>query len=360
VATFFRIATEFFDVVTTRVRSLGRDAVLLAADIRSRIPLQGVPGSDVKKPSYWTIQVLPEGSGSSHSYRLRKRTAALGVLGATALLAVSAALIIGMLGRGAALEELERYRGENARLIATLDAMEGRSERLGQAIDDLASREHQFRVIAGLPLIEPEVYSVGVGGPGGADDLGVGLAGIAPDLAKTAGDVAMELDELMRRADLLASSVDESVASVEEQRERFRRVPAIWPVIGGDSWISSGFSYNRMHPLLGYRRPHPGVDISADYGSPVVATGAGRVTFAGQERGYGRLVEIDHGDGYRTRYAHLSGVKVGVGQRVQRGDPIGEVGRSGLATGPNLHYEVLQDDRPVNPWNYLLDERPQR
>lgn len=340
--------------------SHGRNAIRLAAALRSRIPLQGVPGSSVKRPSYWTIQVLPEGSGSSHSYRLRKRTAFVGVVSGIALCAISAALVIGMLGRSAAIEELERYRTENERLIATLDAMEGRSARLSQAIDGLAAREQRFRLVAGLPLIDPEVYSVGVGGPGGVDDVGAGLESIAPDLAKTAGDVAMDLDELMRRADLLSVSVGEAVESVEEQRDRFRRMPAIWPVIAEDSWISSGFSYNRMHPLLGYRRPHPGIDISADYGSLVVASGAGRIAFAGQERGYGRLIEIDHGDGFRSRYAHLSALKVRVGQQVSRGDPIGEVGRSGLATGPNLHYEILQDDRPVNPWNYLLDERPGR
>jgi len=342
------------------VSSHGRNAIRLAAALRSRISLRGVPGSSVKRPSYWTIQVLPEGSGSSHSYRLRKRTAFIGVVSAIALCGISAALVIGMLGRSAAIEELERYRAENERLIATLDAMEGRSSRLSQAIDGLAAREQRFRVVAGLPLIDPEVYSVGVGGPGGVDDVGAGLESIAPDLAKTAGDVAMDLDELMRRADLLSVSVGEAVESVEQQRDRFRRMPAIWPVIAEDSWISSGFSYNRMHPLLGYRRPHPGIDISADYGSLVVASGAGRVTFSGQERGYGRLVEIDHGDGFRTRYAHLSALKVRVGQQVSRGDPIGEVGRSGLATGPNLHYEILQDDRPVNPWNFLLDERPGR
>lgn len=276
------------------------------------------------------------------------------------LFGLSSAFFLSVLGRRDAIHELDRHRAENEQLIAALDAMDGRSQRLGQALDDLSAREQRFRVVAGLPLIDPEIYSVGVGGPGPGVASAAGLVDIAPDLAKTAGDVERDLDELLRRADLLAASLGEAVESMETQRERFRRIPAIWPVLGGDSWISSGFSYDRMHPLLGYRRPHSGVDISADYGSAVVSTGGGRVTFAGSERGYGRLVEIDHGDGLKTRYAHLARVTVGVGQEVERGHVIGEVGRSGLATGPNLHYEVVRDDRPVNPWNYLLDDSQRR
>ena len=314
----------------------------------------------MKRPSYWTIQVLPEGSGSSHSYRLDKRTVVLAGTAIVTLVGLSSAFFLGVLGRRDAIDELDRYRAENEQLIAALDAMDGRSQQLGQALDGLSAREQRFRVVAGLSLIDPEIYSVGVGGPGGSGPQATGLAEIAPDLARTAGDVELDLDELLRRADLLAASLGESVESVETQRDHFRRVPAIWPVIGGDAWISSGFSYNRMHPVLGYRRPHRGVDISADYGSAVVSTGAGRVTIAGSERGYGRLVEIDHGEGYVTRYAHLARVMVAVGQQVERGHVIGEVGRSGLATGPNLHYEVVRDGRSVNPWGYLLDDNQHR
>jgi len=312
------------------------------------------------KASYWIIQILPEGSGSSHSYRLRKRTALLGLAGLVGLIGLTSVFFVGMLGRDDAIEELRRYRAENQELIASLDALEGRTGRLGHALDDLAAREHRFRLVAGLPLYDSDVYDVGVGGPGGFETASAGLLGVAPDLAKTATDVTLDLDQLLRRAELLSTSLEEAADSVTTRRELYGRIPAIWPVLAEDSWISSPFSYSRMHPLLGYRRPHPGVDISAAEGSYVVAAGGGRVVFAGPERGYGRLVEIDHGDGYRSRYAHLARVDVRVGQLVSRGDLIGEVGRSGLATGPNLHYEIVKDGRPVNPWNYLLDDASYR
>lgn len=310
----------------------------------------------MKRPSYWTVQILPEGSGSSHSYRLRPRAVYLSLGAFFGVIGLASAWFLGFLGQRHAVDELERYRAENRHLIQSLQAMERRSERLGHALDDLSVREQRFRLVAGLPLLDPEMYSVGIGGPGAVDALGEQFYDLAPELARTSDEVNVDLDQLLRRAELLSSSLAEAVDSVEARSEFFRRMPSIFPVVAQNAWISSGFSYNRLHPLLGYRRPHPGIDISANYGSPVVATGGGRVTSAGRESGYGVLVEIDHGDGYRTRYAHLSGVKVRVGQQVERGTVIGEVGRSGLATGPNLHYEVRVDDRAVNPWNYLLDD----
>ena len=241
----------------------------------------------LKKPSYWTIQILPEGSGSAQTYRLGKRAARAIGLSAAALVILASAFFAGVLGRQDAAEELARYRAENRQLLGSLQAMERQSGQLGQALDDLSVRERRFRLVAGLPLLDPDVYSVGVGGPGGVVPADDEFFEIAPDLAREAGDVAVDLEQLLRRADLLGVSLAEAADSVGAQRERYQRLPSIWPVIAEDSWISSDFSHNRLHPTLGFRRPHTGVDISADFGSLVVATGAGRVTFAGSRSGYG-------------------------------------------------------------------------
>ena len=312
------------------------------------------------KPEYWTVQFFPESGGRARSFRIRPRVAYLLASIALAFVALSSAWILGFLGERHAASELSRYQAENRYLAASLNAMEGRSERLTQALDDVAAREQRFRVLAGLPVLDPEMYSVGIGGPTSIDERQQQFYSVAPDLAEASQVVTMDLDLLLRRAELLSASLEEATDSMSAQRELFRARPSIFPVIDELSWISSGFSYNRLHPLLGYRRPHPGVDISANAGSPVVATGSGRVVFAGRESGYGRLVEVDHGHGYRTRYAHLAGTNVRVGQQVERGDLLGEVGRTGLATGPNLHYEVLVNERPVNPRAYILDESLRR
>jgi len=123
------------------------------------------------------------------------------------------------------------------------------------------------------------------------------------------------------------------------------------PVIGA---IASRFSRTRRHPLLHVIRPHLGVDVAARRGTQITAPAPGRVAFVGRKFGFGLVVEIDHGGGVLTRYAHCGTALVGAGARVERGVPIATVGASGLATGPHLHYEVLVNGRQVDPLRYKL------
>jgi murein DD-endopeptidase MepM/ murein hydrolase activator NlpD len=112
--------------------------------------------------------------------------------------------------------------------------------------------------------------------------------------------------------------------------------------------VSSPFGY-RADPFSGATRFHAGVDIAAAYGREVPSAGVGEVIFSGAQGGYGNTVVVEHADGIRTRYAHLSSIQVEVGTRVDAGTVVGRVGSSGRSTGPHLHFEVLQDGRPVNP-----------
>lgn len=116
--------------------------------------------------------------------------------------------------------------------------------------------------------------------------------------------------------------------------------------------ITSGFG-TRVHPILGYRRFHSGVDFGASYGSTVRAADSGRVIFAGWYGGYGQAVIIDHGNGLTTLYGHNSRLFVQEGQMVQQGQAISAVGSTGLSTGPHLHFEVRQNGTPINPMGYL-------
>jgi murein DD-endopeptidase MepM/ murein hydrolase activator NlpD len=102
---------------------------------------------------------------------------------------------------------------------------------------------------------------------------------------------------------------------------------------------------------------HQGIDLAAPRGAPVVATADGEVAYAGRKRRYGKVIVIDHGAGYETRYAHLSRVSVRVGEQVRRGQKIGRVGKSGNATGFHLHYEVRRSTVAVDPWQYLGQDR---
>jgi hypothetical protein len=126
------------------------------------------------------------------------------------------------------------------------------------------------------------------------------------------------------------------------------------PVFGT---ITSRFSRSRWHPILRLFRPHKGVDVAAPYGSTITAPAAGRVTFVGRKLGDGLMVELDHGAGVQSIYAHCSAVKVRVGDFVSFGDVIALVGSSGLSTAPHVHFEVRVRGEPVDPLKYLITAR---
>ncbi|HKO95862.1 MAG TPA: peptidoglycan DD-metalloendopeptidase family protein [Pyrinomonadaceae bacterium] len=127
--------------------------------------------------------------------------------------------------------------------------------------------------------------------------------------------------------------------------------PTVWPVAGK---LEGGFGGRRNPFGGGSYEFHSGQDIEAAMGAPIVAGASGTVTFVGWQNGYGQLVVIDHGGGLTTRYGHLSQFGVAQGQKVERGEFIGNVGSTGRSTGPHLHYEVRINDQPVNPLQYLL------
>lgn len=127
-------------------------------------------------------------------------------------------------------------------------------------------------------------------------------------------------------------------------------LPAVGP-------ITSRFSRSRWHPILRIFRPHKGVDVAAAYGSNITAPAAGRVSFVGRKLGDGLMVELDHGNGVTSRYAHCSAVKVRVGDFVSFGDVIAAVGSSGLSTAAHVHFEVRVRGEPVDPLKYLITAR---
>ncbi|HWC91783.1 MAG TPA: M23 family metallopeptidase, partial [Pseudolabrys sp.] len=140
-------------------------------------------------------------------------------------------------------------------------------------------------------------------------------------------------------------------AQVDRYTHTFATVPVRKPVEGSVD-MSSPFGV-RTDPFLGKAAMHTGIDLRGDIGEPVHATANGKVTMAGWEGGYGKMVEIDHGNGLTTRYGHLSEIDVKVGQIVRIGQVIGKIGSTGRSTGPHLHYETRVHDEPVNPQKYL-------
>ena len=287
--------------------------------------------------------------------RIRRRTA-LGAA-ATVLLLALAGVVGFFVTAGHAVRQVEalRLRAENRLLASSVEYLGERASALDEALDDLAVREERFRLLAGLPLLDPDVQEVGIGGPAAVDEEREAFFQVRPDLAQEAYATRYELDRMLRRAELLEAGMSEAENALVSSREELLARPSIWPVAGEEAWLSSGFARSRLHPLLLKRRPHLGLDLSAPRGAPVVATAQGHVLKVWKEAALGRVIEVDHGFGYVTRYAHLLEARVRQGQAVERGEVIGSVGKTGLATAPHLHYEVHVDGRPVNPYTYLLE-----
>ena len=126
--------------------------------------------------------------------------------------------------------------------------------------------------------------------------------------------------------------------------------PSGRPILKG--WISSYYGM-RTHPLSGRREMHKGIDFAGKQGGPVIAVGKGVVTYAGKRWGYGQVIDINHGNGYVTRYAHNSRLLVSVGDTVEKGFQIAEIGSSGRSTGPHVHFEVLKDGREIDPVRFI-------
>ena len=173
--------------------------------------------------------------------------------------------------------------------------------------------------------------------------------------------VAQKMDLVERQLHRQSESFDELLELCRTQGDRLRHVPAIQPVADKNlKRVASGYGY-RIDPIYHIRRMHQGMDFAAEIGTDVFATGDGVVIQAGYNRGYGLSIMVDHGYGYKTRYAHLSKKFVNNRQRVKRGEKIGEVGSTGKSTGPHLHYEVHLRDVAQNPANYyFLDLTPEQ
>jgi murein DD-endopeptidase MepM/ murein hydrolase activator NlpD len=165
-----------------------------------------------------------------------------------------------------------------------------------------------------------------------------------------------KIDQLKKEMYIQTKSYDELVALSKRKAEMVSAIPAIQPIANQDlRRFASGFGY-RTHPILKVSRMHTGCDFSAPTGTPVFATGDGKVITAKRSSGYGNEIEIDHGFGYITKYAHLSSFDVREGQKVKRGQQIGKVGNTGLSVAPHLHYEVMHNKNKVNPVNYFFND----
>ena len=174
------------------------------------------------------------------------------------------------------------------------------------------------------------------------------------------GDLVIEISKkielIEKKLASQSKSFDEVFDLTKEKQKMIKSIPSIQPVSNRDlTRIASGFGL-RMHPIYKIIKMHKGMDFTAPIGTEIYATGDGIVEKVGWVGGYGRTIMINHGFGYKTRYAHCSKYNCRKGQKVKRGDLIGFVGNTGQSSGPHLHYEVFKNNRQINPVNFFFND----
>jgi len=305
------------------------------------------------KGERWTFLVLRGEDGPVRQYSVPARALRTGSwLGGFILLAALVFTFgVGIDGTGRVRAALLEIR--NRALESELAAFQARIASLESTLDGMAQKDAHFRSLAGLEQIQPEVLQAGVGGPGLGSPEQSSLWATDPNLAQSLFAVSYDLDALERRARILSESLDTATDSILAHRDLLESMPSILPTTG---WLTSNYTRARFHPIHNRPLPHEGIDISAPAGTPIYAAAKGRVTQAGWVAGYGLTIEIDHGYGYTTLYGHASKLIARVGQEVRRGDIIAQVGSTGIATAPHLHYEIRVNGAPQDPARYILPE----
>ncbi len=285
---------------------------------------------------------LPEGSSKKREFNIEKKHWVVFITLLTASFLILSTGTAYLLNNWFSSKKISTLTFKNSKLEKQLRLARDRMESLSDNMDRLSASNNELRAYAHLPGLDPEMLKMGIGGA--LPEAGSWTTG--------AEDLLSKLDLIERQIGLQENTLVEVKAQLDDEADLLKSVPSIRPVRGGA--FSSLFG-NRRDPLNGRWEPHMGVDINAAKGSPVYSAADGVVIHADREPAYGNIVVIDHGHGYRTRYAHLSQFYVTKGQRVERGDTLGAVGSTGRTTGPHLHYEVLHYNQNVDPLDFMFE-----
>ncbi len=246
-------------------------------------------------------------------------------------------------------KRIDKIIEENITLKSQIKSITENINELRNDLYKLSAQGDDFRLLVDIPKLDKDEKSVGIGGDVLKFDT-KDLLGNNNILGQLDGVV----DQLSREIDLQKESYNKILNKYNYNQKLFASIPALKPMDG--NYSTRGFGM-RMHPVLGMYRTHQGLDIIADVGTPIYAAGDGTVEFAGRSGGgYGIVVVINHGYGYQSLYAHLSKINVRQGQKIRRGDNIAKSGRTGLVSGPHLHYEVIYKGVRQNPIDFFLDD----
>ncbi len=243
---------------------------------------------------------------------------------------------------------LKQISKENTTLKTQVTSFNTELDKLKDHVNKINSLGTKLRVMAGLEQQKTNTLN-GVGGPSFEEvNNFVSPNSFEDDNIKKLHYVIDKINYELKHEE---ANIKELFKYYKDKNIKLSSTPSIWPSNG---WVTSPFGF-RKDPFTGQRRFHEGLDISNRIGTQILAPADGVVTFSGNDSGYGLSIEISHGYGISTKYAHLYKMFVKVGDEVQRGDVIAEMGNTGRSTGPHLHYEVKVKGKNIDPMNFILD-----
>ena len=246
----------------------------------------------------------------------------------------------------------KRLKSEIENLVVQYDILSKKMTQIDLVLDDIQQRDDNiYRVIFEADPIPSSIRKAGFGGVNRYKDIrNFSNSELVIEVTKKA-------DKLSKQLYIQSKSFDEVIDLAKNKADMLVSIPAIQPIANKDlGRVASGYGY-RIHPIYKTRKLHTGMDFTAPQGTPIYATGDGKIAKVRRSRrGYGNHVIIDHGYGYQTLYAHMRKYIVYRGQKVKRGEIIGYVGSTGTSVAPHLHYEVMKNKRKINPVNYYYND----
>jgi len=246
----------------------------------------------------------------------------------------------------------KRLNREINALTSQYEIVEDKLRQVELVLDDVQNRDDNiYRVIFEADPIPKSIRKAGYGGVNRYENLkGFNNSELIINTSE-------KVDQISKQLYIQSKSFDDIIELAKNKADMLAALPAIQPVSNKNlSRMASGYG-PRIHPIYKTRKMHTGMDFSAKSGTPIYATGDGKIAKVRRSRrGYGNHVIINHGYGYKTLYAHMKKYAVKKGQKVQRGEVIGYVGSTGTSVAPHLHYEVHKDGRKINPVNFYFND----
>jgi murein DD-endopeptidase MepM/ murein hydrolase activator NlpD len=287
------------------------------------------------------VKIVPEDGEIVHRFSVKRRHIAAAL--ASIALMVSSLLVFAGLQVYRAQASVENFKAQSVQQRMRLETIDHQTNALRAQLQHLQKQDREIRQLIGAPTPRPAPTASKLSWANPARTLDAVAARVA-ELKTSSDETARESDRIKT---LAMRVLNVRHLRTLAQARMIAAIPSIDPVDGAE--VIGCFCY-RTYPDTEF---HEGVDLGADYGDTVHAAAAGTIVSAGYDGSYGIKIDIDHGNGYHTWYAHLSRVDVAVGQQVYKGETIAAVGATGFATGPHLHYQIMFQGQPIDPTPFL-------